>query len=328
MELPRVPARVFDCTVSEFLQSRADADPSEGEAIAAILQSKGITAPRKLGLLTVEQLALGADVPAGYVATITEALQKAAFYKRALQRAEEGEDTVPAIASSASGASLFAARARKAHPHPSAPPLDPLCAPFPDCPARAHGAGDQLSQLVQLLAESNLSQQARASQPTQAAAFDQVAFSESLKEAFNKPRSWETFDMESKLTTMSAPLSELFPIQHQPPIYAVRKLVTKLKQAEKDIGYTPYMVADLREYLPPAAPEYQRVDARRDDEKDALKSSKDCERPSYALVLCTRARAVSGTACPRICVVARRVAPLQHHSGCHVANTFRTDGCP
>ena len=92
-----------------------------------------------------------------------------------------------------------------------------------------------------------------------------------MKEAFNKPRSWETFDMESKLTTMSAPLSELFPIQHQPPIYAVRKLVTKLKQAEKDIGYTPYMVADLREYLPPAAPEYQRVDARRDDEKDALK---------------------------------------------------------
>ena len=117
MELPRVPARVFDCTVSEFLQSRADADPSEGEAIAAILQSKGITAPRKLGLLTVEQLALGADVPAGYVATITEALQKAAFYKRALQRAEEGEDTVPAIASSASGASLFAARTRMAHPH-------------------------------------------------------------------------------------------------------------------------------------------------------------------------------------------------------------------
>ena len=113
MELPRVPARVFDCTVSEFLQSRADADPSEGEAIAAILQSKGITAPRKLGLLTVEQLALGADVPAGYVATITEALQKAAFYKRALQRAEEGEDTVPAIASSASGASLRRARARR-----------------------------------------------------------------------------------------------------------------------------------------------------------------------------------------------------------------------
>ena len=138
MELTRVPARVFDCTISEFLQSRADADPSEGEAIAAILQSKGITAPRKLGLLTVEQLALGADVPAGYVATITEALQKAAFYKRALQRAEEGEDTVPAIASSASGASLFAARARKAHPHPSAPPLDPLCAPlFPIAP-RAH----------------------------------------------------------------------------------------------------------------------------------------------------------------------------------------------
>ena len=134
MELPRVPARVFDCTVSEILQSRADAEPSEGEAIAAILQSKGITAPRKLGLLTVEQLALGADVPAGYVATITEALQKAAFYKRALQRAEEGEDTVPAIASSASGASLPAARAREAHPHPSAPPLDPPPRPFSRLP--------------------------------------------------------------------------------------------------------------------------------------------------------------------------------------------------
>ena len=122
MELTRVPARVFDCTISEFLQSRADADPSEGEAIAAILQSKGITAPRKLGLLTVDQLALGADVPAGYVATITEALQKAAFYRRALQRAEEGEDVVPAIASNASGASLFAARGRTALLHPSALP--------------------------------------------------------------------------------------------------------------------------------------------------------------------------------------------------------------
>ena len=88
---------------------------------------------------------------------------------------------------------------------------------------------------------------------------------------------------------MNAPLSELFPIQHQPPIYAVRKLVTKLKQAEKDIGYTPHVVADLREFLPPAAPEYQRVDARRDDEKDALKSSKDRERPPCAMVLRARA---------------------------------------
>ena len=79
MDMARIPARVFDCTVSDFLQSRADADPNEEDAIAAILQGKGITAPRKLGLLTVEQLALGTDVPAGYIATITEALQKAAF---------------------------------------------------------------------------------------------------------------------------------------------------------------------------------------------------------------------------------------------------------
>ena len=134
MELARVPTRVFDCTVSEFLQSRADADPSEGEAIASILQSKGITAPRKLGLLTVEQLALGADVPAGYIATITEALQKAAFYKRALQRAEEGDDAVPTIASNASGASLLAARAHGASSPLLRSPSIPLCASIPDFP--------------------------------------------------------------------------------------------------------------------------------------------------------------------------------------------------
>ena len=134
MELARIPARVFDCTVSEFLQSRADAEPNEGDAIAAILQGKGITAPRKLGLLTMEQLALGTDVPAGYIATITEALQKAAFYKRALQRAEEGDDGLPAIASSASGA-LPPCGARAAHSSPSALPLKTLlCASIPDLP--------------------------------------------------------------------------------------------------------------------------------------------------------------------------------------------------
>lgn len=103
--MSRVPATVFECSVSEFLQRRADADLAEGDAIAAALADKGITQPKKLANLTLEQLQLKSDIPAGYVAIIVEALEQAARFKRALQRNEDGfPDDASDVTSSLSGA--------------------------------------------------------------------------------------------------------------------------------------------------------------------------------------------------------------------------------
>ena len=111
-----------------------------------------------------------------------------------------------------------------------------------------------------------------------AAGFDRAAFSEAMKEAFNKPRNWETFDLETKKETKmestTLRLSDMFPVAQQPPIFAVRKLVTKLRQAFKDCGHTPYILIELREFLPNFAPEFQGVEARRDDEREAQKAAK------------------------------------------------------
>ena len=123
------------------------------------------------------------------------------------------------------------------------------------------------------------------------AGFDQAAFSEAMKEAFNKPRNWEAFDLETKMESTSLRLSEMFPVEHQPPIFAVRKLVTKLRQAFKDCGHTPYVAVELREYLPTFAPEFQGVEARRDDEREAQKAAKAC---SPACAACTESTSMIG----------------------------------
>ena len=88
--MARVPANVFECSVAEFLKNRADAAPDEAEALQAVLASKGITSPKKLANLTLEQLGLPADTPAGHIATIVECLEQAASWRRALRLSEEG----------------------------------------------------------------------------------------------------------------------------------------------------------------------------------------------------------------------------------------------
>ena len=88
--MARVPANVFECSVADFLKNRADAAPDEAEALQALLASKGVTSPKKLANLTLEQLGLPADTPAGHIATIVEGLEQAAGWRRALRLSEEG----------------------------------------------------------------------------------------------------------------------------------------------------------------------------------------------------------------------------------------------
>ena len=143
-------------------------------------------------------------------------------------------------------------------------------------------AGDgKLEQIVAMLADAQLSQQTAGTQAV-ATSFDQAAFSEAMKEAFNKPRNWETFDLETKMESTTLRLADMFPVAQQPPIFAVRKLVTKLRQAFKDCGHTPYISIELREFLPNFAPEFQGVEARRDDEREAQKAAKARRHASVA----------------------------------------------
>ena len=104
--MSRVSPTVFECSVSEFLQRRTDTDTAESDAIAVILADQGITQPKKLANLSLEQLQLKPDVPAGYVSSIVEALEQAARLKKKLQ---QNEDALPDDASdvtSLSGARL------------------------------------------------------------------------------------------------------------------------------------------------------------------------------------------------------------------------------
>ena len=95
-----------------------------------------------------------------------------------------------------------------------------------------------------------------------------------MKEAFGKPRSWEAFDLESRLAAKRVTLAELYPTEHQPPTNAVRKLATKLKQLEKDYGYVPFVFVELREYLPVFCADFLPVEAKRDTEKEDLAAAK------------------------------------------------------
>ena len=88
--MSRVPANVFECSVADFLKNRADAAPDEAEALQALLASKGVTSPKRRANLTLEQLGLPADTPAGHIATIVEGLEQAAGWRRALRLSEEG----------------------------------------------------------------------------------------------------------------------------------------------------------------------------------------------------------------------------------------------
>ena len=44
--------------------------------------------------------------------------------------------------------------------------------------------------------------------------------------------------------------------------------VTKMRLANKEAGYTPFVYTDLREYLPNFAPDFVQVEARRDVNKE------------------------------------------------------------
>ena len=119
-----------------------------------------------------------------------------------------------------------------------------------------------------MLTEHQLSQSSAQSQPPPVAGFDQVAFCNSMKDAFNRPRDWEAFDFESKLASIQLSLADLCAVEHQPPTFAVRKLITKLRQATKDVGHPPYVYVELKEFLPSFCADHVAVDARRDVAKE------------------------------------------------------------
>ena len=81
--------------MNEFLQTWADAEEAEAERVAALLLAKGVNVPRKLAVLQVAQLNLDTTVAAGDLATLEEAMEKAAEFKQALrpQPAARGGDT-------------------------------------------------------------------------------------------------------------------------------------------------------------------------------------------------------------------------------------------
>ena len=111
--MSRVPANVFECSVAEFLKNRADAAPDEADALQAVLAGKGITSPKKLANLTLDQLGLPADTPAGHIATMVEGLEQAAGWRRALRLSEESAQACNGLATSAapSGRQPIASRA-------------------------------------------------------------------------------------------------------------------------------------------------------------------------------------------------------------------------
>ena len=85
MDAPAVAQNVFACTVSEFLRRWAGADEEEAERVAALLLARGVNVPKKLAVLQLAQFNLGATVAAGDLATLEEALEKAAEFKQALR---------------------------------------------------------------------------------------------------------------------------------------------------------------------------------------------------------------------------------------------------
>ena len=146
MQAP-APVDALACTMPEFLADATDADGDERKALVEILANQGVHLPKKLAVLTVSQLRLPADVPAGHVATLTEAMQRAAEIK-----AEQ-----------------------------SRPPTEEVVA-VPRTPLVGRedgqwvGNDDKLGQLLQLLTENQLSRDVAAAQTTQVnASFDQTA---------------------------------------------------------------------------------------------------------------------------------------------------------
>ena len=89
-----------------------------------------------------------------------------------------------------------------------------------------------------------------------------------MKEAFNKPRDWDSFDLESKLASLKCNMLQLFPSAHQPSIYAVRKLATRIRQANKESGHPPFLFVDMREFLPSVCGDYLAVNALRHTENE------------------------------------------------------------
>ena len=80
-----VAQNVFACTMSEFLKKWTGAEEEEAERIAELLLARGVNVPKKLAVLQLPQLNLAATVAAGDLATLEEALEKAADFKRALK---------------------------------------------------------------------------------------------------------------------------------------------------------------------------------------------------------------------------------------------------
>ena len=96
MDAPAVAQNVFACSMSEFLQKWTGAEEEEAERVAALLLARGVNVPKKLAVLKLAQLNLDATVAAGDLATMEEALEKAAEFKQALrpQPAARSCDTV------------------------------------------------------------------------------------------------------------------------------------------------------------------------------------------------------------------------------------------
>ena len=143
MQAP-APVDALACTMPEFLAEATDADGEERKALVEILANQGIHLPKKLAVLSVSQLRLPADIPGGHIATLTEAMQRAAEIKAEQSRpAPEEAVVVP--------------------PTPIAGRED----------GQWVGNDDKLGQLLQLLTEHQLARDVTAAQHTQvSAAFD------------------------------------------------------------------------------------------------------------------------------------------------------------
>ena len=171
---------------------------------------------------------------------------------------------------------------------PNAPSHVPaLLVPLP-FPVSPHGhllvfpGNELLNEVLLKLSEAQASQ---ITQQATAAVWDQDKFTQSMKDAFNKPRDYDAFDLETKLASISLSMADMFPVAHQPPVFATRKLVTKIKQALKDQGHACYVCPELREFLPVSSPHFVAVDSRRDDEKELVKYPKVCLPPTIVSTL-------------------------------------------
>ena len=123
------------------------------------------------------------------------------------------------------------------------------------------------------------------------------AFTGALKEALGKPREWESFNLEQRLSSKATDLALVFPVFCRPHKHAVRasalcvavrivvsaqvqKLWTKIIKAEKSLGWKAFVFVNLREFLPQFLPEHTVVPALQDAESSPAGARAEDTKPT------------------------------------------------